>query len=85
MCFNICIELLTPSTTLRAGFGFDGRRMVFRMTLEKLEPGKRVVWSCQGDHPEWNGTKFPPARVAGAYHFAANSPFFMRNTIGLNL
>jgi uncharacterized protein YndB with AHSA1/START domain len=37
-------------------FGFDKRGMVFRMTIDKLDPGKRVVWSCHGDHPEWNGT-----------------------------
>lgn len=26
------------------------------MKIDKLEPGKRVVWSCHSDHPEWNGT-----------------------------
>lgn len=26
------------------------------MKIEKLEPGKQVVWSCHGDHPEWAGT-----------------------------
>jgi uncharacterized protein YndB with AHSA1/START domain len=40
----------------KAEFGFDKRQMVFRMRIEKLEPGKQVVWSCHGDHPEWNGT-----------------------------
>jgi uncharacterized protein YndB with AHSA1/START domain len=40
----------------KAEFGFDERQMVFRMKIEKLEPGKQVVWSCHGDHPEWNGT-----------------------------
>ncbi len=30
--------------------------MVFRMKVENLEPGKLVVWSCQGEHPEWAGT-----------------------------
>jgi uncharacterized protein YndB with AHSA1/START domain len=30
--------------------------MVFRMTIEELEPGKRVVWRCHGDNPEWIGT-----------------------------
>ena len=39
-----------------AEFGFDRRGMVFRMTIDKLEPGKRVVWTCHGDQPEWNGT-----------------------------
>ena len=41
----------------KAEFGFDKRGIVFRMTIEKLEPGKSVVWSCHGDQPEWNGTK----------------------------
>lgn len=40
----------------KAEFGFDKRGMVFRMNIEKLEPGKCVVWSCHGDHPEWRGT-----------------------------
>jgi len=40
----------------KAEFGFDKRGMVFRMNIDKLEPSKRVVWSCHGDHPEWNGT-----------------------------
>lgn len=39
-----------------AVFGFDRRATVFRMKIEKLEPGKRVVWSCHGDNPEWAGT-----------------------------
>jgi NAD(P)-dependent dehydrogenase (short-subunit alcohol dehydrogenase family) len=26
------------------------------MKIEKLEPGKQVVWTCHGDQPEWNGT-----------------------------
>jgi uncharacterized protein YndB with AHSA1/START domain len=40
----------------KAEFGFDRRGMVFRMNIEKLEPGKLVVWTCHGDHPEWAGT-----------------------------
>jgi uncharacterized protein YndB with AHSA1/START domain len=40
----------------KAEFGFEKRGMVFRMSIDKLEPAKRVVWSCHGDHPEWNGT-----------------------------
>ncbi|MGH2397045.1 MAG: SRPBCC family protein [bacterium] len=40
-----------------ARFGFDKRSTVFRMTIEELIPPKRVVWSCHGDHKEWNGTK----------------------------
>jgi hypothetical protein len=30
--------------------------MVFRMRIDELVPGKRVVWSCLGDQPEWSGT-----------------------------
>jgi len=41
----------------KAEFGFDNRGMVFRMEIEELSPGKRVVWSCHGDHPEWAGTR----------------------------
>jgi len=26
------------------------------MSTDKLEPGKRLVWSCHGDQPEWAGT-----------------------------
>jgi uncharacterized protein YndB with AHSA1/START domain len=40
----------------KAEFGFEGRKMVFRMKIETLDPGKRVAWSCHGDHPEWDGT-----------------------------
>lgn len=40
----------------KAEFGFDKRQTVFRMTIEKLEPGKEVVWRCHGDPEEWNGT-----------------------------
>jgi uncharacterized protein YndB with AHSA1/START domain len=40
-----------------AEFGFDKRKTVFRMKIEKLDPGKRVVWSCHGDNPEWAGTE----------------------------
>jgi uncharacterized protein YndB with AHSA1/START domain len=40
----------------KAEFGFDNRQTIFRMKIEKLEPGKQVVWSCQGEQPEWIGT-----------------------------
>lgn len=39
-----------------ADFGFDKRATVFRMKIEKLNPGKEVVLSCHGDNPEWAGT-----------------------------
>ncbi len=41
----------------RAEFGFDHRSVVFRMSVEELVRGKRVGWSCHGDHPEWKGTR----------------------------
>jgi uncharacterized protein YndB with AHSA1/START domain len=40
----------------KAAFGFDKRKLVFQMKIEKLEPGEGVVWTCHGDHPEWAGT-----------------------------
>jgi len=40
----------------KAEFGFDHRSVVFRMTIDRLEPGKAVAWSCHGDQPEWAGT-----------------------------
>lgn len=40
----------------KAEFGFDRRSVVFRMTIEKLDPGKQVAWICRGDDPEWTGT-----------------------------
>jgi uncharacterized protein YndB with AHSA1/START domain len=40
----------------KAQFGFNQRRTVFHMTIEALEPDRRVVWSCHGEPPEWNGT-----------------------------
>lgn len=41
----------------KAEFGFEGREAVFRMTIDELVPGKRVRWTCHGDHPEWRGTR----------------------------
>jgi uncharacterized protein YndB with AHSA1/START domain len=40
----------------KAEFGFDKREMVFRMTIASLDPDRRVVWRCNGDNPEWQGT-----------------------------
>ena len=40
----------------KAEFGFDHKSVIFRMTIEKLEPGRQVVWTCHGDNPEWVGT-----------------------------
>jgi uncharacterized protein YndB with AHSA1/START domain len=40
----------------KAEFGFGNRRTVFRMTIDELTSGKRVVWSCHGDPEDWQGT-----------------------------
>src|SRR5262252_1440764 len=40
----------------KAEFGFDKRTTVFRMRILTLEPDRCLVWSCDGDHPEWKGT-----------------------------
>ena len=40
----------------KAEFGFDKRQMVFRMTIDKLDPGRCVIMRCHGDQAEWNGT-----------------------------
>jgi uncharacterized protein YndB with AHSA1/START domain len=39
-----------------AEFGFEKRQIVFRMKIAALEPSRRVVWTCHGDNPEWDGT-----------------------------
>jgi uncharacterized protein YndB with AHSA1/START domain len=40
----------------KAEFGFEKRAIIFRMIIEKLDPGRQVIWACHGDHPEWAGT-----------------------------
>jgi len=40
----------------KAEFGFNRRGAVYRMIISTLDPGKQVIWSCQGDNPEWAGT-----------------------------
>ena len=40
----------------KAEFGFENRAALFRMTIDLLDPPRRVVWTCRGDNPEWNGT-----------------------------
>lgn len=40
-----------------AEFGFHSRAGVFRMRVEELQPGRRVVWACLGDPDEWRGTR----------------------------
>ena len=41
----------------RAVFGFNKRAVIFRMTVDRLEPGRLVAMSCQGEPAEWNGTR----------------------------
>jgi uncharacterized protein YndB with AHSA1/START domain len=40
----------------KAEFGFHKRSAVYRMTIVALDLRRQVVWSCQGDNPEWTGT-----------------------------
>jgi uncharacterized protein YndB with AHSA1/START domain len=40
----------------KAEFGFEKRGVVYRMTIDRLDPGRCVVMSCHGDQPEWKGT-----------------------------
>lgn len=40
----------------KATFGFDNKSVIFRMTIEQLDPPALVVWKCDGDNPEWVGT-----------------------------
>jgi len=40
-----------------AEFGFDRRAVVFRMKVERLEPGRTLVLSCSGDDPHWANTR----------------------------
>jgi uncharacterized protein YndB with AHSA1/START domain len=40
----------------KAEFGFEKRQVIFRMTIERLDPGRCVIMNCHGDPPEWNGT-----------------------------
>lgn len=39
-----------------AEFAFNKRSAIYHMTINILDPGKQVVWTCQGDNPEWAGT-----------------------------
>lgn len=49
----------------KAEFGFDDRGTVFRMRIEELRPGARVVWSCLGDPDDWKGTRLTWEMSAG--------------------
>jgi len=50
-------SIAEPRVGSTAEFGFYDRRFLFRMRIEELMPGKKVVWSCVGDHDEWQGTR----------------------------
>jgi len=41
----------------KAEFGFEKHAAIFRMTIEKLDPGRCVIMKCHGGQPEWNGTE----------------------------
>ncbi|MCA9774751.1 MAG: SRPBCC domain-containing protein, partial [Myxococcales bacterium] len=36
---------------------FNERGVVFRMRVDRLEPGREVAWTCEAGHPEWVGTR----------------------------
>jgi uncharacterized protein YndB with AHSA1/START domain len=40
----------------KAEFGFEKRKFVIRMMIERLYPGRQLVWTCYGDNPEWDET-----------------------------
>jgi uncharacterized protein YndB with AHSA1/START domain len=48
--------VLDPRVGGTAEFGFDRRGAVFHMRIDELVPERRLVMSCSGEHPEWNGT-----------------------------
>ena len=60
---------MTPKVGSKAEFGFDDRKMVFRMTIDEMTPNRSIRMSCSGDHPDWQGTTLewviePTAQVA---------------------
>ena len=40
----------------KAEFRFEQGRVVFRMTIDNLDPSVGVIMRCHGDQPEWTGT-----------------------------
>ena len=50
-------SVATPCVRSVAEFGFYNRRFLFRMRIEELTPGKKVVWTCLEGHDEWKGTR----------------------------
>ena len=60
-------------------FGFHGPHMaVFKLRVEELVPGKRVLWSSVQGPPDWNGTKIAfqilPAATGSVLRFS-HGPF----------
>ena len=47
----------TPESGSVAVFKFLQGKVVFRMRIEELVPGKRLAWSCLGEPQEWEGTQ----------------------------
>ncbi|REJ65582.1 MAG: SRPBCC domain-containing protein [Planctomycetota bacterium] len=47
----------SPDVGSKAILRFGGGATVFRMTVEEIVPAKQVVWSCQGEPEEWQGTR----------------------------
>lgn len=53
----------TPDVTATAEvgaslrFGFEPAPVDLEMTVEDLQPGAHVVWSCPGPWPYWTGTE----------------------------
>ena len=47
----------SPQIGSIATFGFGNRSTVFRLRIDELAPGKKVAWTCLGDHPEWERTR----------------------------
>jgi uncharacterized protein YndB with AHSA1/START domain len=48
---------MEPRVGSVAVFGFGNRATVFRMRIDDLVPGRRVVWSCEGEPGEWQDTQ----------------------------
>ena len=47
----------TPEVGSEADFIFEGGKMVFKMKIDELTPGERVVWSAvDSPVPGWTGT-----------------------------
>lgn len=45
-----------PKVGSVASFGFPGSDTVFRMRVDKLEPGRLIEWHCLGNPDNWRDT-----------------------------